>query len=69
MRDFIKVLAYDKCSDDFTETFINPDRIYFLTTIVDSGNILYMVYFQDLALRITPDSYINVVRELYGEDY
>ena len=69
MSKVIKVNAYDKCAEDFTETFVNPEKISFLTTIKEEGTTFYMVYLEDLALRLTPSSYVGLVRILYGEDY
>lgn len=29
MQTLIRVKAYDKCADEFTETFVNPEKICF----------------------------------------
>lgn len=68
MLKLIKIETYDKCVDGYTETYINPEKICFLTTIVDDGVTLHMAYLEDLALRLTPNSYSKLVRELYGEE-
>lgn len=69
MQKLIKVEAYDKCADKFTETFVNPEKICFLTIIEEECGRCFIVYFEDLALRVTPNSYVGLVRILYGEDY
>ena len=67
-KTFVKVKAYDRIINDWIVSFINPEKIIQLSSLIDDGCVINIVKFDDMAIRVSNESYAKLVKMLYGKE-
>lgn len=66
----VKVISYDKLLDVWLDSYINPEQIQQITSIPErDGSFVNLVKFEDMAIRVSRQSYIYLINLFYGEEY
>ena len=66
----VKVISYDKVLDVWLDSYINPEQIQQITSIPErDGSFVNLVKFEDMAIRVSDQSYKKLIKLFYGEEY
>ena len=66
----VKVISYDKVLDAWLDSYINPEQIQQITSIPErDGSFVNLVKFEDMAIRVSYQSYKKLIKLFYGEEY